>query len=227
MTDDAWVPVALSNAIEPSTSAGTLIDGQEVVVWRDGKGSAHVWEDRCPHRGMRMSFGFVRGDHIACLYHGWEYDAAGQCRHIPAHPDLEVPATIRVRTFAAEERNGVIWTRLADGADPALIPETGPATPVRTIHAASTMDAAEASLTRAAEAPGAMTKTGTDRWCLNAAGLDLIVAGQRLKPNRVGLHILIAGVADASQCLRAARWAEGLRLALEDPRMADAMAEFA
>jgi nitrite reductase/ring-hydroxylating ferredoxin subunit len=224
VTDDAWVPVALSNAIEPSTSAGTLIDGREVVVWRDGGGIAHVWEDRCPHRGMRMSFGFVRGDHIACLYHGWEYDAAGQCRHIPAHPDLEVPATIRVKTFAAEERNGLIWTRLANGADLATVPETGSATPVRSIHAAVAIDAAEALLARSGEA---MTRVGDLLWTLRAASADLIVAAQRLSPDRTGLHVLVAGQAEAPARLRAARWAEGLRIALEDPRMADAVEAFA
>ena len=56
-----WVPVALSASIEAGTSAGAVVDGSEIVVWRDNSGKAHVWEDRCPHRGMRMSFGFVRG----------------------------------------------------------------------------------------------------------------------------------------------------------------------
>ena len=46
----------------------------------------HVWEDRCPHRGMRLSMGFVRSDRIACLYHGWQYGTDGHCLYIPAHP---------------------------------------------------------------------------------------------------------------------------------------------
>jgi phenylpropionate dioxygenase-like ring-hydroxylating dioxygenase large terminal subunit len=83
-----WYAVAVADDIEPGTSAGTRLFDQELVVWRDRDGASHVWEDRCPHRGMRLSFGFVRGNHIACLYHGWAYDTAGQCRAIPAHPDL-------------------------------------------------------------------------------------------------------------------------------------------
>eukprot|EP01035_Chromulina_nebulosa_P001961 gene1961-biopygen1701 len=121
----ADLSAATTNAIE----GRGVVDGTEIVVWRDNKGAAHVWEDRCPHRGMRMSFGFVRGDHIACLYHGWEYDTAGQCRYIPAHPELEVPATIKVQTYAMEERDGIIWTRLSEGGDAADIPRLGPATP--------------------------------------------------------------------------------------------------
>src|SRR5580700_5238771 len=70
-------PVGLSLAVEASSSAGTRLLDRELVVWRDNSGAAHVWEDRCPHRGMKLSFGFVRGDHIACLYHGWQYNSGG------------------------------------------------------------------------------------------------------------------------------------------------------
>ncbi len=102
----AWYPVALSEMIPAGTSAGVVIDGAEIVVWRDTSGAAHTWEDRCPHRGMKLSFGFVRGDHIACLYHGWEYDTGGTCRYIPAHPQLEVPKTICVKTYGVAEAGG-------------------------------------------------------------------------------------------------------------------------
>lgn len=51
-------------------------------------------EDRCPHRGMKMSFA-VRGDHIACLYHGWLRHG----RHLPQDPgpppSFEVPLDLR------------------------------------------------------------------------------------------------------------------------------------
>lgn len=218
--EDRWVPVALSSSIEASTSAGAVVGGAELVVWRDSKGAAHVWEDRCPHRGMRLSFGFVRGDHIACLYHGWEYDTGGQCQYIPAHPKLEVPQTIKALTYATEERDGLIWTRLAEGADTSTIPAIGGTTPVKTLYAAVDMDAAIAAL-------GKVTDMGGGCFRTEVAGLGVIVAGQRIKPGRVALHILISGEAGAAERTRVARWAEGLRLALEDEKLAGAMAEFA
>ena len=128
-----WLPVALSRDIEPSSSAGLDVDGCELVVWRDSAGQAHVWEDRCPHRGMRLSFGFVRGDHIACLYHGWQYDAAGQCRHIPAHPALEVPQTIRVPRFGLREAAGLIWISAGDDMQFPLAWEAIVADPVQSL----------------------------------------------------------------------------------------------
>lgn len=220
MNEDSWAPVALSSSIEPSTSAGAVLGGAELVVWRDSKGAAHVWEDRCPHRGMRLSFGFVRGDHIACLYHGWEYDTGGQCQYIPAHPKLEVPDTIKVKTYATEERDGLIWTRLAEGADPSAIPAIGAATPVKTVYAAADMEAAIAAL-------GKTTDIGGDCYRIAIHGLDVVIAGQRIQPGRVALHILISGEAGAAERTKIARWAEGLRFALEDSTLASAMVEFA
>jgi phenylpropionate dioxygenase-like ring-hydroxylating dioxygenase large terminal subunit len=229
VNEDRWAPVALSNAVEPSTSAGAVVGGAELVVWRDSKCAAHVWEDRCPHRGMRLSFGFVRGDHIACLYHGWEYDTGGQCQYIPAHPDLEVPQTIKARTYATEERDGLIWTRLEDGADPAEIVATGPATPVKTVYVAVDMEAAAAALGSARFGGESVTVTdvGPDCFRVEAGGLSLVIAGQRIRPGHVALHILIAGEAEPAERIKVARWAEGLRLALEDGKLASAMVEFA
>ena len=73
MTQQAgWHAVTLAGGVETGTSMGTRLFGEEIVVWRDENGVAHTWEDRCPHRGMRLSMGFVRSDRIACLYHGWQ-----------------------------------------------------------------------------------------------------------------------------------------------------------
>ena len=57
-----WVPIALSRDVPMGTTRAVILDGQELVVWRGEGRTVQVWEDRCPHRGMRLSFGFVRGD---------------------------------------------------------------------------------------------------------------------------------------------------------------------
>ena len=105
----ARVAVALSRDVPPGTSIGVRVEDTEYVVWRDESGKAHIWEDRCPHRGMKLSLGFVRGDRITCPYHGWEYGTDGRCQKVPAHPELPVPDSITVGTFAAVESGGLIW----------------------------------------------------------------------------------------------------------------------
>ncbi|NTF90257.1 Rieske (2Fe-2S) protein [Agrobacterium rhizogenes] len=208
-----WVPVALSASIEPGTSAGAVVEGSEIVVWRDNSGKAHVWEDRCPHRGMRLSFGFVRGDHIACLYHGWQYDTAGQCRYIPAHPSLEVPQTIKVPTYLAEERYGIIW---ATTAREALLPEIDAAmgvTPVRSLYVERGAD----------DILAALEKAGVGNFAGNAGTVEfgddrLLVAVQVVSPAKTAVHIVILGspaVNAGAKQKHYAQWAEDLRFDLE------------
>jgi phenylpropionate dioxygenase-like ring-hydroxylating dioxygenase large terminal subunit len=117
-----WTAIALSRDIPPENTRAVRVDGREIVIWRGSDGEAHVWEDRCPHRGMRLSFGFVRGTVLNCLYHGWRYAASASCAGIPAHPDLTVPPTIKANAFAVREAGGMVWTRFDEGTDepPAL-----------------------------------------------------------------------------------------------------------
>ncbi|PWE57456.1 oxidoreductase [Metarhizobium album] len=221
----SWIPVALSTALEPGTSAGTLVGGGELVVWRDTRGAAHVWEDRCPHRGMRMSFGFVRGDHIACLYHGWQYDTAGQCQYIPAHPTLDVPKTIKVPTYTAAEKGGIIWAAPSSEAAEAAIPvEDGEVVPVRSIYIDRPFAAVLAALTNA-NIPAFTGDTAprfetiADGIVIVSTGADrLLIACQPFNPTRTALHLVIQGSAEtyggAGQ-KHFARWAETFRLLLE------------
>jgi nitrite reductase/ring-hydroxylating ferredoxin subunit len=210
-----WIPVALSSDIEAGTSAGTLVNAEERVVWRDEKGAIHVWEDRCPHRGMRMSFGFVRGDHIACLYHGWRYDTGGQCRYIPAHPDLEVPQTIKVPTFAATERAGIIWMAPegTDMADLTGLPET--AEPVRSLFLHLPTNAALLAVTAAPPEGYRPLPSETGIVTLQGNDVTVLIAAQPRDAGRTALHITVTGNTSAAIRRDLILWATDLRNRLE------------
>ncbi|MDX1486295.1 MAG: Rieske 2Fe-2S domain-containing protein, partial [Alphaproteobacteria bacterium] len=77
----------------------------------------------CPHRGTDLSYGRVEDGGLRCLYHGWLFDIHGTC--------LEQPAEIHGKSFCervkhtaypVEEKGGVIWTYMGEGAPP-LIPD--------------------------------------------------------------------------------------------------------
>lgn len=210
MMETGWYPLALSSAIEAGTSAGAVVLGQEIVVWRDQAGAAHTWEDRCPHRGMKLSFGFVRGDHIACLYHGWEFDAAGQCRYIPAHPKIEVPKTICTRRHAMAEAAGMIWVHLGEGEGAA--PQGDAMLPVRSLYLDCPAAKAAAAL---AAAFGALGPVATDGalWRFDTDLGPVAVGVQPVDEGRSALHVTAAG--DAPARITLARRAETLRRDLE------------
>lgn len=211
-----WVPVALSSSIEAGTSCGAVVEGFEIVVWRDSAGKAHVWEDRCPHRGMRMSFGFVRGDHIACLYHGWQYDTAGQCRYIPAHPDLDVPQTIKVPTYRVAEQSGIIWATAAD-VDTPPAPEESTFFPLRSLY----FDAPLSAVENALESLG-YRASGSHCGRIAVNGMPLHLALQAIGPERSAAHLIVLAPADRGILADLAHWAECLRADVETPaRMAE------
>jgi len=58
---------------------------------------------------MRLSHGFVRGETLSCIYHGWRFGTDGACRKIPAHPAVEPPKTINCGPLPVAETNGVVW----------------------------------------------------------------------------------------------------------------------
>ncbi|WP_370274517.1 Rieske 2Fe-2S domain-containing protein [Pararhodobacter marinus] len=210
MTINGWFPLALSGSIPAGIPAGAIVKGTEIVVWRDQAGEAHAWEDRCPHRGMKMSFGIVRGDHIACLYHGWQYGPDGQCRKIPAHPDLDVPRSICVKTYGAAEAGGMIWAGLGAPGDAPVLPE---ATGVRSLYVDVPLNTALAALPSAFGA-GGMTARGPvvtldTRWGTLRIGLQEIGEGQ------CALHVTAAGNPGAEARAGIARAATRLRDSVE------------
>lgn len=114
-----WTPVALSEDVPAGVVIPARAEGQDLALWRSASGRIAAWADRCPHRGMRLSHGFVRGEALSCIYHGWSYNAEGRCVRIPAHPGLEPPEAVRVPGLTAAEAGGVIWVAsAAEGSPP-------------------------------------------------------------------------------------------------------------
>jgi phenylpropionate dioxygenase-like ring-hydroxylating dioxygenase large terminal subunit len=108
-----WHPIARAEDIKGNTITPARLLGEDLILWRSGS-DILVWQDLCIHRGTPLSMGHIEGKRVACGYHGWQYDASGQCVHIPAHPDQVPPAKARVKSYPVQERYGLIWTTLGE-----------------------------------------------------------------------------------------------------------------
>ena len=108
-----WHPVAISsNVVLGKLEATTLLD-TPVVIWRDAEGVIHAWEDRCPHRGIKLSMGGIETKGVVCPYHGWVFGSDAQCCHVPALPDADAQKiNAKVKTFAVKEQYGLVWVCL-------------------------------------------------------------------------------------------------------------------
>jgi len=107
-----WHPVALSHGIGRAPVAARLLE-TPLVLWRDDTGALHAWHDQCPHRGAAFSLGRVTRGQLECPYHGWQFQAGGQCTHVPAVPDFKPGPRHCARVFETREAYGMLWVRLA------------------------------------------------------------------------------------------------------------------
>ncbi|KQV33641.1 MULTISPECIES: Rieske (2Fe-2S) protein [unclassified Rhizobium] len=203
-TTGSWTPVALSADLPAGTVIPARISAGSIALWRSESGRLSASADRCPHRGMSLSHGFVRGEALSCIYHGWSYAQGGNCIRIPAHPGLTPPETIRARTFAVEEAGGVIWVA-ADETE-TKPPVLEGLTPLRSMTTDAGISAIETAAGTKASAEGLIEPAGGTLCLLVSARND----GQTL------IHVLLKGETSPADRIAASREAESLRRAAED-----------
>ncbi|HZU62465.1 MAG TPA: Rieske (2Fe-2S) protein [Novosphingobium sp.] len=197
-----WVPVAASADLAPGHVYQTMLAGQGLALWRGDDGAVNVWEDRCPHRGVRFSAGDVVGGELRCVYHAWRFAAgSGACTFIPAQPNAKVPRAIHATPWPVAEVAGLVWTALAaQGAPPAdLAGEVLRALPVNRPAAAVAQEAA--ALMAAHPALRLFVQPlAADRAVIRglAAGVDIMAADLLLEAARRRLED--AALMEAAAC---------------------------
>ena len=106
-----WFPIASSSDLVKRHVFQAQLLGREFAVWRADDGNVNVWENRCLHRGVRLSIGINQGSELKCQYHGWRYaNRTAGCTYIPAHPADAPARTICNNTYPVKEFIGMIWS---------------------------------------------------------------------------------------------------------------------
>jgi phenylpropionate dioxygenase-like ring-hydroxylating dioxygenase large terminal subunit len=116
-----WYPLTASRHVGQTPVAIERM-GERIVLWRDVHGAIHAQEDRCPHRGARLSQGLVREETIVCPYHGIAIDADGRIASVPALPGCPIEGRLAVRTYAVREIADAIFAYFPTPAGEAPIP---------------------------------------------------------------------------------------------------------
>ena len=94
-----WYAAAFSDQLGDKPLARTIL-GQPMALFRAGDGSPVALLDRCPHRGVSLSYGRCEARGISCAYHGWLYDVQGNCLETPAEPARVIFLATTARTDA-------------------------------------------------------------------------------------------------------------------------------
>jgi phenylpropionate dioxygenase-like ring-hydroxylating dioxygenase large terminal subunit len=124
---NGWFAVARSAELAPGSIEAVHYFGRDLVLFRTDGGEARVFDAYCPHLGAHLAVGgTVRGDNLACPFHGWTFDgASGTCVEIPYATTERIPARAAVRSYPVVERNGLVfaWYHAKDGPPFYEVPE--------------------------------------------------------------------------------------------------------
>jgi len=106
--------------IDGKLVARTLLE-EPVLLYRGESGRVVALDNRCCHRGAKLSNGRMEGDDIRCMYHGLKFDPGGKCIQIPGQDNI--PKGLGVRSYPVVEKQHIIWVWMGEAgkADPSSI----------------------------------------------------------------------------------------------------------
>ncbi len=121
---NCWYVAAWDKEIPAAGFLARTVINVPLVLWRDSNGAVVAFQDRCCHRGAKLSLGRQEGDCVRCMYHGLLFDKQGKCVSAPAQKTI--PPQLKVQAYAVVEKHRWVWVWMGDQqlADPALIPDT-------------------------------------------------------------------------------------------------------
>ena len=113
-----WQPVFRSEDLPAGQARPVRIMSEDFTLYRGKSGKAHAVGNRCAHRHVQLSTGFVEDDCIRCLYHGWKFDGEGVCVELPGGTVKGRPKLIR--SYPIEEYLGLVFVYFGEGEPPPL-----------------------------------------------------------------------------------------------------------
>jgi len=121
-----WLPALLSSDA-PKVGEQPLrvrLLGEDLLFFKSDDGTLALIGAYCPHRGASLFFGRVEDCGLRCVYHGWKFDAAGNCVDIPNEsraPNLK--DGIKHTAYPCVERGGIVWAYMGDQSPAPALPD--------------------------------------------------------------------------------------------------------
>lgn len=104
-----WWPLATSDELHQNQPLSRMLLELPLVLFRDSSNQPIVQVDRCPHRHAPLSSGRVINGELECPYHGWRFNAKGQCTRIPGLESHRCSNNPVSQVVNSTEMCGLIW----------------------------------------------------------------------------------------------------------------------
>jgi phenylpropionate dioxygenase-like ring-hydroxylating dioxygenase large terminal subunit len=96
-----------SSELEAGSVKPIVAFGRELVAFRTESGAPAVAQRHCPHLGASLANGRVTREHLACVFHAWEFGTDGRCAKIPYNS--RIPRGARLQTYPVQDYLGWLW----------------------------------------------------------------------------------------------------------------------
>jgi phthalate 4,5-dioxygenase oxygenase subunit len=121
-----WVPAMLSSELPGADSdpLRVMLLGEQLIGFRDSNGKIGLVANNCPHRGASLFFGRNEEAGLRCVYHGWKFDALGNCIDMPNEPaESDFRTKVKAVAYPTQERGGLVWAYLGPRTTPPPLPD--------------------------------------------------------------------------------------------------------
>jgi len=111
-----WQPVGVTLELDENPVKAVRVLGEDVTLYRDRSGNYGLIGRRCMHRGVSLDRGVPEACGLRCAYHGWVYDATGQCIEQPfedrVNPEARYKDRIKIAGYPVQELGGMLFAYL-------------------------------------------------------------------------------------------------------------------
>jgi phthalate 4,5-dioxygenase len=122
-----WLPALITSEIQEADGVPVRLRllGEDLVAFRDTTGKVGIVGAFCPHKLAPLFFGRNEESGIRCVYHGWKFDADGNCVDMPNEiPDRQFKDRIIHLAYPTQEQGGVVWIYMGPAdKQPAELPQ--------------------------------------------------------------------------------------------------------
>lgn len=112
-----WQPILLSSDLPEGRARRVKLIGEYYTLYRGEDGAVRMTQDRCPHRGTSLAYGWVEGNCIRCRYHGWKFGADGRGVEFPAET-ATYAQKVALKTYPTREYLGAIFCYVGEAPAP-------------------------------------------------------------------------------------------------------------
>ena len=115
---EGWYFVATRKSIQREKLIERTWLGEAIIAWCDEEGRICVADSACPHLGSYLGpevGGQVCNGRLVCPFHGFEFDATGQC---VATPNAPPPKAAKLKVYETREILGLVFAWWGSGGRP-------------------------------------------------------------------------------------------------------------